>query len=180
MQCACLSLWFRISKKILSPFPNIYSGVHQYHFHSSVFASCIICIDIEDCPYVSLCDPTRLSHNIREAYYTLAVKISTTMTMFSIKQICVGQLIIGRNSTKCYNQYQNIPCPRMDFVRNIAFLSSFFLIFNSFLSICISGKVQKVQQLIRWEHFGITFLARLISYNCSQLWAAISRTCKQE
>ena len=61
-------------QKILSPFLNIYSGVHQYHFHSSVFASCIICIDIEDCLYVSLCDPTRLSHNIREAYYTLAVK----------------------------------------------------------------------------------------------------------
>ena len=62
-------------QKILSPFLNIYSGVHQYHFHSSVFASCIICIDIEDCPDVSLCDPTRLSHNITEAYYTLAVKI---------------------------------------------------------------------------------------------------------
>ena len=92
-----------LAKKILSPFLNIYSGVHQYHFHSCVFASCIICIDIEDCPYVSLCDPTRLSHNIREAYYTLAVKISTTMTMFSIKQIFIYQLIIVRNSTKCYN-----------------------------------------------------------------------------
>ena len=47
---------------------GVYSCVHQYHFHSSVFASYIICIDIEDCPDVSLCDPTRLSHNIREAY----------------------------------------------------------------------------------------------------------------
>ena len=134
------------------------------------------------------------------------------MTMFSIKQIFIYQLIIGRNSTKCYNWYQkstvpniffhlfynfvfdlfslyftesvddakNIPCPRKDSVIIIDFLSLFVLIFHQFLSFCISGKVQKVQQLIRWEHFGITFLARLISYNCSQLWAAISRTCKQE
>ena len=72
-------------------------------------------------------------------------------------------------------------CPRKDNdVIIIDFLSCFFLTFNPLLLFCISGKVQKVQQLIRWEHFGITFLARLISYNCSQLWAAMSRTCKQE
>ena len=164
MQCACLSLWFRISKKILSPFLNIYSGVHQYHFHSSVFASCIICIDIEDCPYVSLCDPTRLSHNIREAYYTLAVKKHQQQWQCfpSNKYLYINLLLegIAQSATidtrralfltsfyifvfdlfsyyhwKCTRCKKLSLCPRKDNdVIIIDFLSSFFLTFNPLFS----------------------------------------------
>ena len=135
MQCACLSLWFRISKKILSPFLNIYSGVHQYHFHSSVFASCIICIDIEDCLYVSLCDPTRLSHNIREAYYTLAVKnINNNDNVFNQTNIYI-----------CINlQLEGIAQSATIDTRRALFLTYFFIFFimlSLIYSLCILLKV---------------------------------------
>ena len=123
-----------LAKKILSPFLNIYSGVHQYHFHSSVFASCIICIDIEDCPYVSLCDPTRLSHNIREAYYTWAVKKHQQQWQCfpSNKYLYINLLLEG------IAQSATIDTRRALF---LTYFFIFFIILSLICSLCISLKV---------------------------------------